>query len=371
MKNFQQQLIILLPTLILAACGGKYEKNPVPDLDQMRQNAKLQQAQGPDAPRVIHDQGQTVVKEVPVTIGETKIDSNSIVIVPDPQMNFNEGQSSTFKIRVQVLVPGVTVRLTAKGLPDGAQLTDVSTPQDKGVYALTWNPALYTIPMNADPVMKLVSVHLVADVVGATDPKLADSLKGLTREQDISLLVFRAKGIPSDLKVDGLGAEVQEGQVTAFTVTATVPGVDAQTPQKPSIEKDYDNLSITAGNNFRELDGSNYIMRDVNKMDPEYLGNFKWKFYLTFDTKNVPVQPQLAKDGSVMAQADGTRVRFTLKVRSPYGVATPATLVQLKIKHIAPPAQPVQPTTPPVDPANKTPANTKSPANATPKKGSK
>lgn len=330
MKN-NQTLITLLSLSLFAAGCGEYKKNPVEDLEQMRQNAKVEIQKGPDKPRTITKE---IVVEKPVLVvkEESTIDEKFIVITPDAQMTFNEAQQGQFKIRARVLVPGIEIKLSAVGLPDGAKLE--KSTEEKDLYILTWTPALYTVAANA--AMKSYTAKVVAEVSSANNTAEADKLKGLVREKEFNLFLFRNQETPSSLAVTGLATEVPENSLTPFTVTVKVPGTDAQVPQKPRLVVSYDGVSYTAGNNFLELDGARYVVADLNKKEAEYLGDSKWKFTMIFDTKNIAVQPQLAKDGTVLTNADGTRVRLSFKVYSPYGLSTPESLSQVKIRYKKP-----------------------------------
>ncbi len=147
-------------------------------------------------------------------------------------------------------------------------------------------------------------------------------------------MLTRTAEAPSTPVISGLNTEVTEGSLTPFTVTMKVPGVDGKTPQKPRLIVSYDGKSDTAGNSFLELDGSRYVIADLNNKDPQYLEDSQsWKFTLIFDTKNISVQPQLAKDKSVMVNADGTRVRLSIKAASPFGTSSAETLAQVKIRY--------------------------------------
>lgn len=330
-----QTLITLMSLSLFAAGCGEYQKNPVQDLEQMRQNAKVELQKGPDKPRVITNE---IVVEKPVLVvkEESSIDEKFIVITPDSQMTFSEGQQSQFKIRARVLVPGITVKLSAQGLPDGARLE--KSTQEKDLYILTWTPDLYTVPSNA--AMKSFTAKVTAEVSGANNTQEAEQLKGLVREKEINFFLFRNQEAPSSMVVSGLSSEINENSLTPFNVIVKVPGTDAKAPQKPRLVVSYDGVSYTAGNSFLELDGARYIVADLNKKDAEYIGDSKWKFTMIFDTKNIAVQPQLGKDGSLLANADGTRVRLNFKVYSPYGLSTPESLTQVKIRYTKPISSP-------------------------------
>lgn len=325
MKNVN---LLLIATLFVAACGGK--KNPVgEDLKTIREDGKKVHEMGPQKPVTV-THVEVVEKPVQVLREESTIDDKFLVIAPDPEMSFNEGQKSTYKIRARILIPGVQIKLTAKDLPAGATLT--ASTAEKDLYLLSWTPEYYTIPTNSN--MKTYPVKLVAQVVSAQKAEDMEKLKALVREKEVSLFLFRNQELPSELKISGLPNEVLAGsEPTPFTVTVKVPGMDDRSPQKPRLVITYDGVSYTAGQSFLELDGSRYVVADPSKKGPEYLGQFKWKFSLLFDTKNIPVQPQLAKDGTIMANADGTRARMSFKVYSGFGLSTPDTLFQIKIRY--------------------------------------
>lgn len=336
--NFLKTTLLAVPvTLALTGCGD-WQKNPVPesknattgeafDLETLRKHSKDVITHGQDKPREITN---TVIVEKPVVVvkEESTIDQKFIVITPDNQMTFNEGQEATFKVYARVLVPGVQIKLTGSNLPEGATLTASQTEKD--LYLLKWTPALYTLSSNEN--MKSFNVKLTAEIVSVSSQQNADKLKGLVREKEVSLFLFKNQEAPSGLAIDGLTNEISQGQETPFTVTVKVPGIDGRSAQKPRLVISYDGVSYTTGNDFLELDGSRHVVADKNKKDPEYLGDSRWKFSLVFDTKNISVQPQLAKDGSFMVKATGLRVRLSFKAYSPNSLSTPETLSQLKIR---------------------------------------
>lgn len=335
MKNVKSLLMFVPAGLLVVGCG-EYKKSPSDDLEALRENAKVQTK--PVETRVLP--GPVVIKQERVVVEESKVDSSYIIISPDKKMTFTEGVSSSFKVTVRATLPGVQMKLTAKGLPEGATLTEIEetikengkdVKRRTGVFKLDWTPALYSITQNTS--FQSYDIKLIADVdvAASANKDNAAKINGLVNEKEITILLFRNQEPPSGLKVDGLASQISEGQLTTFTVTAKVPGIDGKSPQKPRLVISYDGVSLTSGNSFLELDGSRYVVADLNKKEAEYVGDSVWKFTLVFDTKNISVQPQLAKNGAVMNNADGTRVRLSFKVYSPYGMSTPESLVQLKL----------------------------------------
>lgn len=322
-------------TLSLAGCGA-WNKDPVPQsegvtLEDLRIYAKDQSKKAPEQPRVIT---QTIIVEKPklVVKEESSIDSNFVVITPDSEMAFNEGQNAAYKVRARVLVPGLKVRLKAQGLPEGATLSPAKNEQD--LYYINWTPALYTISANAE--MKAYNVKLMAEIYSEDKSKDLTHLQGLAMTKEISLFLFKNQELPTELKVNDLPIEITEGQIVPFTVTVKVPGLDDKSPLKPRLVISFDGVSYTAGNNFLERDGSRHVVADPQHKSLEYLGDSKWKYSVLFDTKNISVQPQQAKDGSLLENADGTRVRLSFKVFNLFGLSTPETLYQMKIKKAQP-----------------------------------
>ena len=338
MKTVKSLMIMIPAAMALTACDG-WQKSPSSDLQDMRAQAKVITEMGPDKPtevtktvvvekEVPKEVTKTVVveKEVEVKVKETDITRSMILLTADSEMVFAEGTSSTYKIRASLPVPGATVSLTASNLPEGATLKPSS---EKDVYILTWNPPMYTVADGKS--LRSIPVKFTATVTNAGQAKNAEAVKGMINELDKTLFVTKNQISPSALSVSGIATEVMEDQLIPFSVTVTVPGIDGKSAQKPRVVISYDGNSATAGNDFLELDGSRYVIADLNKKDPEYLGESKWKINLIFDTKNIAVQPQLAKDGKIMLQSNGTRVRFSVKAFSPNGLSTAEQTVQTKI----------------------------------------
>ena len=329
-KKAQKSVFAWSLIALVAVAGCAQKKNPVgDDLKTIREQGKTATEMGPQKPVTV-TKTQVVEKPVIVKQEESTIDDKFLVITPDPQMSFNEGQKTSYKIRARVLIPGVQIKLVAQDLPSGAVLEE--SKSEKDLYVLTWTPELYTIAANAN--MKLYAIKVRAEILSTSTPSQAEKLKAIVREKEIPLFLFKNQELPSELKVAGLTNEVTEGsEPISFSVTVKIPGMDDKAPQKPRLVVSYDGVSFTAGNSFLELDGSRYVPSVSEQKGVEYLGNFQWKFTRVFDVKNIPVQPQLSKDGTVLAGADGTRVRMSLKVYNAQGLSTPEKLIQLKIKY--------------------------------------
>lgn len=343
MKTLTRMTILTLAGALVGACG-RYEKNPVENLDQLRENGRQEIERGPEKPQVITEYVERPTPPQVVEKESATVNESYLVITPDLEMTYIEGQAATFFVRARSLVPGVKIKLTAQNLPEGAVLRDVSNDEtvnpkkEKDLYGLTWTAPLYTVPGNQ--AVKTIRVKFTAQVSEVPAGQDKKTLEGLVREKESVLLIVRNQEAPSDLKIENLPAEVAEGSVTKFQVTVKIPGIDGKTSQKPRLVLSYDGVSMTPGNNYLELDGSRHVVADVNQKEPQYAGDSRWKFSLVFDTKNVSVQPQLAPNGSVLPNADGTRVRLSFKAYSPYGASTPELLKQLKIGLTRPVAAP-------------------------------
>jgi hypothetical protein len=368
MKNLNHSKYLLLP-LILAACGGPGSKTPVSDIDQIRAKSQAQTDAGnlPGAPRNVPEY---VVREKEVIKEQATLNESYIKVEIDKKdspLVFFEGRTSSAKIYLRILDPSVKMTLTAKDLPQGATLQDVSTVNEPNTYQLKWTPALYTIAAGEDA-PKIMSLTLVPVVDASRTPanKLA-LIQKMFLDKVFTFSVFRTQEKAYELQISGLNSTTNEGQLDTFSVTVRMPGVDDHSPQKPSIGAFKDNVNQVAGTNYMEMDGSKYV--DLTQANVEYLGDFKWRFNnLIIDTKSKPVDAQKAKDGSIVANSDVTHVRFALKVYGPY-TATNATVVQIAIKRDLPPAAPaVETPAAPKAPDTDKPVNKSQPKKTTPPK---
>lgn len=330
MKNTKAIVAVMSLSLLAAGCGD-YSKSPVADLEQMRANGKSEIQAGPE--KVRERIVEVKVKEdgTVVTVEQAKIGNDSIVVSPQLDMTFSEGASASFPITTKVLVPGVGIKLVVSGLPDGATVTESTT--QPGTYMLTWAPPFYTIPagQSAKTIIATADVQIVSG-----DAEKVKALKALDLSKKFALTIVPTNQAPSEQTVSGLTSEIVDGTITEFSVTVKVPGVDDKSAEKPELMVIYDGQSSTEGNNFLEMDGTRHIGLDLAKKSREYVGDYKWKFNRIFDTKNVNAAPQLGKDGKVIANYSGTRVRFTVKVIGGRNMSTPAQVVQVKILRNAP-----------------------------------
>ena len=334
MKRSLQISIVLMAGLGLLGCNGKFQQRPVDDLPELRENAKKEVTKGPEKPQVIEHYNQVPVVETPK---KPVIDSKFLMIDPDRKMTFIEGQTKSFSIHAWALIPNVKIGLKIDGLPKEAVLNYAPTKEDDRLYQLTWTaPMGFTAPESAKTLTAKVTIF-VTEVPKDQDQKI----KTLTREQEITVVVAQAQAVPSDVKIINLSGTLNEGSITPFQVEAIIPGVDSKSAQKPSLIVSYDKKKLTPGNNFQELDGQRYVNLDSAHAEPEYIGDFKWRFYRTFDTQNISVQPQIDAKGKVLAAADGLRVRLSFQVKSPYnGTLSADVLKQIKISYNKPLAAP-------------------------------
>lgn len=132
MKNMNH-LKYILPTLLLAACGGS--KTPIANIDQLRADAKLEAQRGPDAPRVQKEYyGKEERVEVLVGAAQAKV---GIALADGKIPQFFEGSASSVKFIV-TSPAGSEVKLTAINLPKGAQ---GPTKVAANTYEVKWTPA--------------------------------------------------------------------------------------------------------------------------------------------------------------------------------------------------------------------------------------
>ncbi len=331
MKRTTLFLLAIATTACVVGCG-KYEKNPVQDLDQMREQGKNEVNKGPDKPQILTE---TVIVEKPVEVvkEQATLDENFIVITADPEINFVEGQKASFQVIGRSLIKGVGIKLVAQSLPAGAVFESAATTQDKDRYLLTWTPEYNTVPDKS--AIKSIKIKIAAQITEVPKDKDRKSLEALVREKEVTILVLKNQAAPTDLSVN-ISEQVVENTLAPFEVTVKVPGVDNKSAQKPRLVISYDGVSLTTGNDYLERDGSRHIIAAQNHKDAEYLGNYTWKYFLIFDTQNIGVQPALATNGTVQATANSSHVRLSFKVYSPLGTSTPELVKKVQIALLKP-----------------------------------
>ncbi|HEY8269517.1 MAG TPA: hypothetical protein VIG33_01405 [Pseudobdellovibrionaceae bacterium] len=363
MNNFLRSSL-LSALLLTTACGGSSDNKSFEDISELRARAKKEMTTGPQPPpeRVVYvTKEKEVIKEQ-----ATLTDSYFKIDLSEKMMSFYEGQPSAYKITLRVQDPQLQMKLTAKGLPSGAELKDISTAKNPNTYELRWTPPLYTISYDQQP-PQIMTATLVPVLVSAKTSKKAETVKGLSLDRTITFNVFRNQDKPSELVLSGLDQDVQEGQVVPFSVIARFPGVDTNAPIKPDLGFFRDKNTQVVASNYLEMDGTRYVSIE----NVEYIGDYKWKFNLVFDTKNNPVETQKSKDGSAAA-VNFTQVRLGLRVFGAFN-ASPATVVRVKIIRAATEATPVAPApapapAPPKDPAPSKPTPKKAPKPKSPTK---
>lgn len=321
-------LLTITAFLALAACG-KSGQHPMSesDLKDMRAKGKAEVLTGKEKPQVIQEKIY-VDRPYKVTTSESAIDSSALVINPDQEVRLVEGQKGEFKIRAFFTVKDVKAKLVAKNLPEGAELKESG---EANTYTVTWTPAIGTVALRDQLKFQKMSVTLL--VTEAPNETIRQSLEGLVRDRDFSVVVLHDQAVPSELAIEGLDADVTEGTQVSFTITAKVPGIDQNSAQKPTLEVSYDGGVIDTTKGYLENDGTRHIIAEVNNQEAQYIGNSKWKFTRTFDAKNIGVMPEQSLRGEMIPNAEASHVRFAVRVFSPFNTATPKLLKQLRIVH--------------------------------------
>lgn len=339
MKNVTVKSILFASLLIQIGCGG-YNKN-IEGLEELKANAKKEN-DGRDLskPQVIieyrtNEKLVTQEKQIAVPtapekvvekVFESRINGTEIVISLPRKMSFIEGKSNSYEIKATSGIPGVKIALKSSNLPNWAKLESSSKAD---TYTLSGTPHHGTIEFNQSDRVEIAKLDI--EILETPNEATKKTLDGLVKDKEIELVIERDRTPPSNLAIEGLPSEINEGTETEFSVTAIVPGYDEKSSEKPELNIAPDRIAPVAGQNFIEMDGTRYIPE--SKITKTYLGDSKWKFTLVFDTKNITPLSQLATDGSVLKNADGQRVRVSFRVSNSLAASTTKKVVQLKIKY--------------------------------------
>jgi len=309
MKTFMQ-LTLLASTVIFAACGSgsNSSKDPVADLAEMREQAKLELKNGPQVPK---DRVQYVPQQVPVIQEQIVLNESFVKITYPSQINFYEGKPGSVKITLGVNDPGFTMNLTIKDFPKGSELVNVSTKTQPNTYEFRWTPAYNTLPVDqVEP--EGMQITLVPVLNTAKDEAKAAKVRALSLEKPMFFHLMKSKEEPSALVIAGLPTEVTEGEKVSFTATVKFPGLDDTSAFKPEIASILEKDSKLAGV---------LLVEGV-----EYLGDFKWKFNLSFTANGSAAQTRLVlKATGAISFTKPTIVSLKIKAKpAPQETAAPA-----------------------------------------------
>lgn len=302
MKNVMK-CSIGMSALILAACGGG-TKGANPLTEEQQNIAKSALTAMPD---VSKDKG-------------TAVDSLALNIKADsPSMSFYENESKSYAFTSILNFPGVNYTVEMKSGPEGMTLTKAQKvkPADADKWLITYNPPNGTVASGesiADKAIVLKMKILNAPV------KVSEILTKLDSDFNFNIQVLRNRQKPSGGGIEGLDANLVEGQSYPFSFTMTDPsGTVEKPPQLEPIFKD----SLCKDNQCY-VDGKQFIFSDAAKPAVESLGKGVWKFNLKFDTVNLQL-PILTKSGNTKngKGQEGVPVEINLRARTDQGKTIP------------------------------------------------
>lgn len=190
-------LLSATAALTMAACG-KFEKNPVPDLDTYRAQGTAHKDDVSAAlpTRTVYAQ-VPAQKEVEVDKEVTALDSTFVSITTTDSVMFPEGESTTITLKVSLDSPdlvGYVFDLTSSNMPPGnstlVSTGDVSNPRLQ-TFKFTWTPENFGLKGNQP---KIFSLNLIASLKQAPADAKAETvarLKQSPKLMTLSLVVHK------------------------------------------------------------------------------------------------------------------------------------------------------------------------------------
>ena len=230
-------------------------------------------------------------------------------------LNFVEGQESTYLIQPISRIKGTAFKLVANNLPAGAQLVAVGD----GTYKLTWLPAVGTLApqeQNRD-----FSAEIAIEVQATNDPAADQQLRDIAVPRDIEMRLSKTGDQPTVEKcelVAGVscakgGFEITEGDSIAFSLIVKDHG--SYEGYSPRLALQDDN---SVNKEIPRVAASRMVI--LNK-GPEVLGQGAFRFSGRLDTRGIEF-PANAK--SVVA-------RFVAFVVSPSGLMSADETIEVKV----------------------------------------
>ncbi|MDX9730964.1 MAG: hypothetical protein RBT63_04250 [Bdellovibrionales bacterium] len=252
----------------------------------------------------------------------------SYLIDPEKDVTFIEGETASFKIRVHTYFPVDSYQLKVVDLPNevgGFSLSKLDT--EPGTYVATWAAPKGFIP--ADKIERSIFYRLELADVRSQDPSVEALFRSINRVQDFSFRVRRNGQSPEIVRMSELPTEINQGQMTTFTVDVSDPAsYDGYAPRLDSYFR-----GTNKTESGYEANGATYVR--VESV-PKHLGNGVWRFQFVFDTKNNDVGAQLDRDGKRVDGATHLQTRMFFKAYSASGGVSSEKLVLTKIKYAKP-----------------------------------
>ncbi|MCB0341234.1 MAG: hypothetical protein H6626_01550 [Pseudobdellovibrionaceae bacterium] len=262
---------------------------------------------------------QTAEKMPQATVG-----SDYMQVIPDNDINFVEGEESTFKIRAYIY-DQVSFNLKAFYLPAGAVFqADPTTPN---TWNLTWKPNTNFIDPGQYDRQHEIEVELVPTGYHDVDEQKNRSAEALISRLDkrrrIPISVRRSDK-PPVVELSTSHITVNEGDQSAFQVNVKAPGTHAQ--NKPRV--------VVMGTGQKCVaNGASFIYPSNN--NPIWSEDTQsWVFSYTVDTNAQSVPTQL-NDRTCQKDPKAASLisRFLVKAFNPSaGTSSPEELIKLEIK---------------------------------------
>lgn len=293
--------------LLITACSP-HQKEPVAELQNLREFAKTEVSKGPIKPQVVTE---TIVVEKPQVVvqEQAKLDATVIVVDLTPVMSFTEGVKGQYTVRVRHLIPDLTTSAIALDLPKDSKLIKAESLTNEDIYTLEWTPPSYYVGSDRLYEQQQIDVKVVST---STHP----ALKNLTVSKKAVILVTKQQQAPIDLKTINLGESLSAGAIHNFSIQVKVPGYDNNSEKRPQLILSPDPMSYTPGL-AKEWDASRHILPSSSS-SAKYIGDNIWQFDLALDLKNIALQSDTLP----------ANLRMLAKVYSPNGLSTSSQLIR-------------------------------------------
>lgn len=320
MKHFLT-LTILALLLVTTACGPM-KSNPLENFDR----AYVPEGTPQDP------QNHIIVEEQKVD--ELVAQGEMFSVEHATNINFTEGQSNEYEIKVKLLKSKAKFDVEVTDLPEGATKSTPVKDFNQVSFKITFAPNAGFIPSTTAEFLGKIKLSFKnfqfdSSVPAQEKTDMETVLRAISTTREIDYTVRRNQVAPT-ITVKGLknGEKRKQNEKLPFTIEIKIPGATAELP--PDILIGYDAGQARTEKGF-EADGTKYVKSNPAQTNATLNGD-TWTFYYLFDTTG-DIEQQRDNDLTVVADATELLVNLTFQAVARHGTSSDIEVLRFAIEY--------------------------------------
>lgn len=308
--------------LLMTAACGPMKSNPLEDFQ--RPFVAEGTPQDPQTHIIVEDQ----------LVDELVAQGEMFSVEHATNINFTEGQSNEYEIKVKLLKSKAKFDVEISNLPDGASRPTVTKDFNQASFKISFSPRAGFIPSTQTELLgkiklKFKNFQFDSSVPAQEKTDMQTVLGAISTTREIDYTVRRNQASPT-LAVKGLknGEKRLQNEKFPFTVEVKIPGASADLPPDLLIGYDAGNSRTAKG---LETDGTQFVKSNPAQPNAKLNGE-TWTFFYVFDTTG-NLEQQRDKDLNVVADAKELLVNLTFQAIARHGSSSDVEVLRFGIEY--------------------------------------